>query len=59
MPILIFASAEGLHSHHHIIEVNLVGVEFGAVNTYELDLIVYGYTAAAAHSRTVNHNRVK
>ena len=41
-----------------LIEINCVTVEFGTVDTGELDLTADKESAGAAHSRAVDHYRV-
>ena len=43
---------------HHLVEIDLMTVELGAVNAGELSLAAYCQTTAAAHSRAVYHYRV-
>ena len=54
-----FLRLERLHSHHHVVPVNLVAVKVRAVNADKLCLAANANAAAAAHSRSVNHNRVE
>ena len=46
-------------SSHKLVEIYLVTVEIRAVNAGISDLAVYGNTASAAHSRTIDHDRVE
>ena len=57
--LLILVSLIGLQPVHQLIEVNLVAVEFGAIDAGKLAFAVDSNPAAPAHSRSVNHNRIQ
>ena len=48
-----------LLAQHQLLEVHLVGVEFGPVDADELGLFPDGGPAAAAHPRAVDHDRIE
>ena len=54
-----FLGLEGAHALEHEIPVDLMGVEFGTVDADELRLAADGDAAAAAHARSVDHDRVE
>ena len=57
--LMYFDILEGTHALEHLVEVYLMAVKLGAVDTYKLGLATYGDTASTAHTRTVYHDRVE
>ena len=44
---------------HHAVEINLVGIELRSIDADELSLSADDRAAAAAHARTIDHDRVE
>lgn len=56
---LFFLIAITAEAHKHFVEVDLVGVEFGAVDAGEACFSAYGDSAGSAHAGTVDHDGVE
>ena len=55
----VFVWFIGFEAVHQLVEVNLVALEFGAIDAGEFSFAVDGYATSAAHTGSVNHNRVQ